>query len=109
MTLPTITLFTDSLLALQASLLLAVLTLAGTLEELDHTLTNMNSGPPMSSSTPEGSAREPFTTLGRNESFPMSSGRMPPNSSQWQPTRAHSNPSRRRNATSTSMEQSLEP
>src|SRR6266850_518242 len=71
-TLPTVTLFTDSLLALRVSLLLAVLTLAGTLEELDHTLMNTNSGPPTSSSTPGGSVREPFTTSGQNESFPTS-------------------------------------
>src|SRR6267142_7101789 len=107
-TLPTVTLFTDSLLALQASLLLAVLTLAGTLEELDHTLMNTNLGPPMSSSTPGGSAGEPSTTSGQNESFSMSSEGMLPNSSQWQPTRDHSNPSMRRNARLTAMERSSE-
>src|SRR6267142_6163085 len=101
---PTITLFTDSLLALRASLLLAVLMLAGTLEELDHTLTNMNLGPPTSSSTPGGSAEGPSTTSGRNEPFPTSLGGMLPNSSQWLPTRDHSNPSRRWNARSTNTE-----
>src|SRR6266850_1844594 len=96
-TLPTVTLFTDSLLALQASLLLAVLTLAGTLEELDHTMTNTNLGLPTSSLTPGGSAAEPYTTSGWNESFPTSFEGMLPNSSQWQPMRDHSGPSRLQN------------
>ena len=67
-----------------------------------------NSGPPMSSLTPGGSAAEPSTTLGQNESFPTFSEGMLPNSSQWQPTMDHSGPSRRRNARPTTMGRSLE-
>src|SRR6266850_5312687 len=104
--LPPVTLSMDSLLALRASLLLAILTLAGTLEEMDHTLTNMTLAPPMNSLTPGGSAAEPSTTSGPNGSSLTYFGDMPPNSSPWQPTRDHSGPSRRPNERSTITGQS---
>src|SRR6267142_2841042 len=98
----------DSLSALWASLLLAVLTLANMLEDLDLTLMNMNLGPLMSSSTPGGSAMKPSTTSGWNESSLTSFKGTLPNSSQWQPTTDLSCPLRRWSIRPTAIGQLLE-